>query len=221
MDARNGIGSGAGRTADPGRPSRIAPRDAVLIERLRAGESKAWQEFIERYRRLMWSAIHRSNARYAAGWDESAMEDLFEESLLKLLRANGKALRSWKGRCKLETWIYRIVRNVCIDYLRRESRRSGPAAFEEERADGGREGELSGSAEASTADLRLSLEQAMESALDAREAVMVRLIYFEGFTYREVAERFGMTVGAMSGFVYRALAKLRESGRLERDWGGR
>lgn len=199
----------------------IDPEVALLIRQLRAGEPEAWSVFMERYRRLMWSAIHRCNSRYGAGWDETAMEDMFEESLLKLLRENGKALASWRGRCKLETWIYRIVRNVCIDYLRKESRRSGDTELREdlshEPASGGEVARLG----ERTADLRLSLEQAMACALEPRESLAVELIYFEGLTYREVAERFGMTVGAMSGFVYRALAKLKESGHVERGWGGR
>ncbi len=195
------------------------PGEALMIERLRAGDSQAWTDFIERYRRLMWSAIHRCNARYGACWDESVMDDLYEESLFKLLRRNGKALASWGGRCSLETWIYRIVRNVCIDHLRRESRRSPAAEYDEDRGPGARE--VGSSAEvAGSSDLRMSLEQAMVAALDAREALAVKLIYFEGFTYREVAERFDMTVGAMSGYVYRALAKLKASGQLDREWGG-
>ena len=68
--------------------------------------------------------------------------------------------------------------------------------------------------ERSAADLRLSLEQAIERALLPKEAIAIRLIYFEGFTYREVGERLGMTVGAVSGFVYRALGKLRREGGL-------
>lgn len=199
----------------------IEPEQALLIERLRKGDSDAWQDFIERYRRLIWSSIHRANARYDAGWDESAMEDLFEESLLKLLRADGRALASWKGRCKLETWIYRIVRNVCIDHLRKDSRRASSAELLEERARRAAFAEAGAPTEDRSADLRLSLEQAIASSLEPREALVVQLIYFEGFTYKEIAERFGMTVGAMSGFVYRALAKLRQSGQIERHWGGR
>jgi RNA polymerase sigma-70 factor (ECF subfamily) len=221
LDARNEIESGARTGRDTGGRGRIAPEDAVLIDRLRRGESDAWREFIERYRRLIWSAIHRSNARYSAGWDESAMEDLFEESLLKLLRANGKALKSWQGRCRLETWIYRIVRNVCIDYLRKESRRGAAAELNEEVAEADDAISHSHRDGVGATDLRLSLEQAMKSSLEPREVMAVRLIYFEGLTYREVADRLGMTVGAMSGYVYRALAKLRESGQLSRDWGGR
>ena len=56
------------------------------------------------------------------------------------------------------------------------------------------------------------------SGASGREALAVKLIYFEGFTYREVAERMGLSVGAMSGLVYRALAKLREDGGVARHW---
>lgn len=179
-----------------------------MIERLARGDSAAWTEFVERYRRLIYGAIHRANERFGAGWDETAMEEVFEEVLWKLLRRRGKALKSWKGDCKLETWIYRIVRNACIDRLRTAGRRGESAELPDGRAE---PGESSG---VTAADLRLSLEQAIERALSPKEAIAVRLIYFEGLTYREVAGRFGMSVGAMSGFVFRALKKLRRDGGL-------
>lgn len=187
---------------------KIDAATARLIERLAQSDSAAWAEFIDRYRRLIFGAIHRANERFAAGWDEVAMEEIFEDVLWKLLRRGGRALASWNGDCKLETWIYRIVRNVCIDRLRATGRRGRAAELEEARAD-------SRPAPAGTdADLRISLEQAIERALSPREAVAVRLIYFEGLTYREVAECFGMSVGAVSGFVFRALGKLRREGGL-------
>ena len=198
----------------------VRTEETGLVRRLRSGDSDAWAQFIEQYRRLIWSAIHRVNARYGAGWDDAAMDDLFEESLVKLLRNNGKALAAWEGRCRFETWIYRIVRNVCIDYLRKESRRSRSSELKEEAGGHLAQDSRSGMESTGTLDLRLSLEQAMATSLDPREALAVKLIYFEGFTYREVADRLEMTVGALSGFVYRALAKLRESGGLQREWGG-
>jgi RNA polymerase sigma factor (sigma-70 family) len=188
----------------------IEPAVARMIERLRAGDPEAWSEFIAGYRKLIYSAIHRANARFNAGWDDPVMEDLFEETLWKLLRNRGRALASWRGGCRLETWIYRIVRNVCVDHLRRESRRSGGPELDEERA----AAEGARSARPDDADLRLSLDQAIDRLLSPREALAVRLVYFEGLTYREVAEKLGMTVGAMSGLVYRALGKLRRKGDL-------
>lgn len=182
-----------------------------MIVELEAGSSEAWAAFVERYRKVIYGAIHRSNARFGAGWDDAALDDVFEEALFKLLRDRAKALRAWQGRCKLETWIYRIVRNVCIDYLRRETRRAAASEFSEELSEAART-----PSRGPHMDLRLSLEQAMEGALTPREAVAIRLIYFEGFTYREVGERLGMTVGAVSGFVYRALTKLRDHGGLSR-----
>ncbi|MCK4409510.1 MAG: RNA polymerase sigma factor [Candidatus Eisenbacteria sp.] len=188
-----------------------------MIDRLCAGDSDAWSEFIERYRRLIYSAIHRANGRYRAEWDETALDELFEDALYKLLRHNGRALRSWKGQCKLETWVYRIVRNVCIDRMRKEGRRGEVAELEESSRGAAGAGDETASRRENR-DLRISLEQAIDRALTTREALAVKLIYFEGFTYREVAAGLGLTVGAMSGLVYRALAKLRAEGGVARYW---
>ena len=188
-----------------------------MIDRLCSGDSDAWSEFIERYRRLIYSAIHRANGRYGTQWDETTLDELCEEALYKLLRHNGRALRSWKGQCKLETWIYRIVRNVCIDRMRKEGRRGEVPELEEGSRGGTGAGDEAPSGRENR-DLRISLEQAIERALTTREALVVKLIYFEGFTYREIAARFGLTVGAMSGLVYRALAKLRAEGGVARYW---
>jgi len=193
------------------------PRVNQMIERLCSGDSDAWSEFIERYRRLIYSAIHRVNGRFGAQWDETALDELFEEAIYKLLWQNGRALSSWKGKCKLETWIYRIVRNVCIDRMRKEGRRGEVGELEEGSRGIPAVGALSGSRSGGR-DLRISLEQAMDRSLTDREALAVKLIYFEGFTYREVADRLGTTVGAMSGMVFRALAKLRSDGGVTRYW---
>jgi RNA polymerase sigma-70 factor (ECF subfamily) len=191
-----------------------------MIARLRRGESDAWREFVERYRRLIMSAIVRANSRFHAEWDETTMEEVFEDALFKLLRNEGKALASWKGQCRLETWIYRIVRNVCIDRLRKRSRRREREGLEDH-PESLAFSDVKATSDFANRELRLSLEQVIERALSSREAIVVRLIYFEGYTYREVAERLDMSVGAMSGFVYRALRKLRESGGLSRHWEAR
>ena len=197
---------------------KISADDARMISRLRAGESEAWEEFVERYRKLIYSAIVRANSRFRAEWDETAMEEIFQEAVFKLLRRNGKALASWKGNCRLETWIYRIVRNVCIDVLRKRTRRRESDELPEEGESRAAARTLGGAGTQENTDLRISLEQAMQRSLSPKEALVVRLIYFEGFTYREVAERMDMSVGAMSGLVFRALAKLRTDGGVSRAW---
>ncbi len=179
-----------------------------LIQRLRAGDEDAWRDFIARYRRLVFGAIHQVNHRYDAGWGEMEMEELFSDALYRLLRDRGRALATWRGRCRLETWIYRIVRNICIDRLRKATRRGESQEIDEERPS--RERQSTGAKDpVELSDLRMTLEQAIDAVLEDREALAVRLIYFEGNTYRDVAAALDMTVGAVSGMVYRALAKLR------------
>jgi RNA polymerase sigma factor (sigma-70 family) len=101
--------------------------------------------------------------------------------------------------------------------MRKDGRRGEVAELEEESrgVTGPGHGDVSG---ATNRDLRISLEQAIDRSLTDREALAVKLIYFEGFTYREVAERLETTVGAMSGLVFRALAKLRSDGGVTRHW---
>ncbi len=187
-----------------------------LVGRLVSGEETAWEEFIARYRRLIFSAVHRINERYGAGWDEIQMEELFSDALYKLLRHNARSIASWEGRCRLETWIYRIVRNVCIDRLRRVTRRGEVHEVDEDRRDPARQ-ETGAKGGTEVMDLRLTLEQAIDATLEPREAMAVRLIYFEGHTYRDVAEAVDMSVGAVSGMVYRALAKLRGVDGIARE----
>ena len=199
--------------------SGTSERDALarkLVDRLVDGDEAAWEEFVTRYRRLIFSAIHRVNERYGVGWDEVQMEELFSDALFKLLRHDARSLARWEGRCRLETWIYRIVRNVCIDRLRRITRRREVHDVDEERPDPARQ-ENGAKGRDEIIDLRLTLEQAIEEVLDPREALAVRLIYFEGHTYRDVGDAIGMSVGAVSGMVYRALSKLREVGGIARE----
>ncbi len=190
-----------------------------LVGRLVRGDETAWESFVTQYRRLIFSAIHRVNERYGAGWDEIQMEELFSDALYKLLRHDARSLTAWEGRCRLETWIYRIVRNVCIDRLRRVTRRGEVHEVDEERPDPARQ-ESGEKGRDEVIDLRLTLEQAIDEVLDPREALAVRLIYFEGHTYRDVAEAIDMSVGAVSGMVYRALSKIRAVDGIAREMEG-
>ncbi len=193
--------------------SGTSERDALarkLVDRLVDGDEAAWEEFVTRYRRLIFSAIHRVNERYGVGWDEVQMEELFSDALFKLLRHDARSLARWEGRCRLETWIYRIVRNVCIDRLRRITRRREVHDVDEERPDPARQ-ENGAKGRDEIIDLRLTLEQAIEEVLDPREALAVRLIYFEGHTYRDVGDAIGMSVGIL---VTNSIVVIEANGRM-------
>src|SRR3954464_15757760 len=75
-----------------------------LVERCRSGDERAFQELVERYKRLVFALIARTVQ------DRSRAEDLAQEVFLRIHRG----LPYFRGEARLSTWIYRIVANVCI-----------------------------------------------------------------------------------------------------------
>ena len=83
-----------------------------LIERCQRGEWQAFEELVERKRqRIFWIA-------YQIIGDEEGALDITQEIFIKLWRRIGKFR---KGR-KFDTWLYRMVVNGSIDYLRKRRR---------------------------------------------------------------------------------------------------
>jgi RNA polymerase sigma-70 factor (ECF subfamily) len=88
-------------------------REEDLVRRLRAGESRAFEELVrENSPRLL--AVAR---RFFPS--ESDAMDALQDAYLSAFKAIGK----FDGNSKLSTWLHRIVVNACLMKLRAKSRR--------------------------------------------------------------------------------------------------
>lgn len=110
-----------------------------------------------------------------------------------------RALRScgqWLAGSRLDSWMYRIMRNLWIDETRAKMRR-GKTFIDEEH------GLAIGAVGAQEAAVELNdVDRALAQLPDEqREAVL--LVMVEGYSYREAAEIIGCPVGTLNSRLVR------------------
>jgi len=122
-----------------------------------------------------------------------------------------RALRSrgqWVPGTRLDSWMYRIMRNLWIDEARATTRRGKTFVHEEQGLGVG----ASGAQEAAVA--LSDVDRALAKLPDEqREAVL--LVMVEGYSYKEAAEIVGCPVGTLNSRLVRGrdalLAQLGEA----------
>jgi len=119
-----------------------------------------------------------------------------------------RALRSqalWEPGTRLDSWLYRIMRNLWIDTVRSRGRKEDLHAPVEEAE---RMGEDPRSAIEALIDLKKAMA-AMQSLPDEQREI-VSLILIEGFGYRECSEILGLPIGTVSSRLVRGRTALLE-----------
>ena len=81
-----------------------------LVKRSQAGDTEAFDELVTRYRARVFSMIYNMVHNEQDAWD------LAQDSFLKAWRSIGR----FRSQSSFYTWIYRIVMNVTIDWLRKK-----------------------------------------------------------------------------------------------------
>ena len=173
--------------------------DARLADRIRSGDAEGLGELYDRYA----SVALATALRVVGGRDEA--EDVVHDAFVTVWR---KIDRFDAERGALRAWLMTVVRNRAIDRVRarrpamdlddadeRSLLRTGPNPTWEDAL-----------RRASAGDLQSAMAE-----LPDEQRRAVELAYFEGYTYREVAELTGVPVGTANGRLRLALARLRAS----------
>ncbi len=95
--------------------------DADVIEKCQAGDEKAFEVLVERYRTRVASIAYQVLGNY----DDA--RDVAQEVFIKLYRGIG----GFDPQKKFFTWLYRMTVNASIDFLRSKKRRSRENSLEE------------------------------------------------------------------------------------------
>ena len=194
--------------------------DALLIHRIRAGDSEAWYELIARFEgRLL--AFVESRTRH-----RSAAEDLVQETFVGFLTS----LPNFDGRRPLEGYLFSIAAHKLIDYLRREGRRPmlpllspGSAASSWEPAGSARPA----SSIARSGERHHLEEEALAVALMKQiehfrhrgqweRLECAELLFVRGWSNKAVASRLGIGEQTVANYKFEFIAALRTAIRSQR-----
>jgi RNA polymerase sigma-70 factor (ECF subfamily) len=163
--------------------------DARLVERVLDGDTQAFGELVRRYQR----ALHR----HAVGMvlDHDVAADMVQDTFIRAFTH----LSTCRDPTRFRGWIFQMLRNRCLDYLKEPRRRhirlddAGPLVDETEGvSDRFVRGEL-------RAELRAAL-----TALPPAQRECFLLHYVENMRYETMAELLGVSVSALKMRVLRA-----------------
>lgn len=187
--------------------------DEHLIDRIRRGESKAWEEIIDRYEgRLLAFVESRLSNRNSA-------EDIVQEAFIGFLNS----LPNYDGNRSLESYLFSICAYKLTDHLRREGRR--PAVPFSSGEDSGGQWQLKGSDRAASSifqsgERRRLEEEVLVEALkeqvdrwqdrgDWTKLKCIELLVVRGWPNKRVAEALDITEQQVANFKFDFIARMK------------
>ncbi|MFG6341692.1 MAG: sigma-70 family RNA polymerase sigma factor [Alistipes sp.] len=177
--------------------------DSALIRQYQSGDRNAISQLIERHSRRVRNYIRMLVK------DHDLTEDIFQETFIKAVRVIDEGRYCDNG--KFLSWVLRIAHNLVIDYFR--NRRQNKSVTESDAgydvlgtlkfADRTIEDELV--SEQIERDIRSLVE-----SLPEEQREVVRMRYFAGLSFKEIAEQTGVSINTALGRMRYALINLRK-----------
>ncbi|MBR1456318.1 MAG: sigma-70 family RNA polymerase sigma factor [Oscillospiraceae bacterium] len=177
-------------------------QEAAVIRRVTEGDVNAFEDLVAAYEKNVYNLALRmtGNAQDA--------EDMAQEAFIKAYNS----LPNFRGDSKFSVWLYRIVSNVCLDFLRRQNRR--PASSLSVEDEDGEETQMDVPDESQSPELLLErrlTREAVQRGLQAlpdeqRQILLLREI--QGLSYEEIGLALDLEAGTVKSRIFRARKKL-------------
>ncbi len=172
-----------------------------IIGDVLGGDANAFESIVREYEKNVYNLALRMS-----GDREDAL-DISQEAFLKAYHS----LRSFRGDSKFSVWLYRIVSNTCLDFLRERKRRAEVPLVRgdegEEEPTQIRDESLSPEALLERRLTREALRRGLDSLPeDQRKILLLREI--QGFSYEEIGRILSLESGTVKSRIFRARKKL-------------
>ena len=189
------------------RPAELTAQEALFVSRLQANEDAAYDELVRTYSASIYHVAYRMLG------DSAEASDVVQEIFLKIFRNIG----GFKGEAALKTWVFKIALSEVLNRLRWWKRRHRFATVSlDEQPNGAATSESVADAGPTPEEILQSKERgtAIQQALrrlssEHRSIIVLRDI--EGFSYNEIADVLGVSMGTVKSRLGRARADLKKS----------
>lgn len=172
--------------------------DQRLVERVQAGDKRAFDLLVKQYQHKIIGLI----GRYV--YDSHEAMDIAQEAFIKAYRA----LPGFRGDSAFYTWLYRIAINTAKNHLVSRGRRPPDVDVDVDDAQYlGAESQLRDLDTPESSLYRDELEKVVRDTLerlpeDLRVALTLR--EFDGMSYEDIANVMGCPVGTVRSRIFRA-----------------
>ncbi|MBN1766481.1 MAG: sigma-70 family RNA polymerase sigma factor [Sedimentisphaerales bacterium] len=189
----------------------MEPSDDVLIKAHLQGDGAAFGELVRRHGDSLMGYLMRLCK------DRHQAEDMFQESFSRAYQKAGL----FKGRSSFKTWLYTIATNIVTDFYRKQGGRPQTVSLNQTQktCDGKNCTEAlmpltvhtnkteNPMETASLTEQKAQVQQAL-GQLPERQRTTVVLAYYQGLSYKEVAQVMGCSLGTVKTQMFRALRTL-------------
>ena len=177
-------------------------QEAAIVRKVLGGDANAFETLVLEYEKNVYNIALRMT-----GNNEDAA-DMTQEAFIKAYNS----LQSFRGDSKFSVWLYRIVSNVCLDFLRSKNRRPTVSLSVED--DDGEDAQLDVADESQSPELLLDRKLTRDSVRrgldslppDYRQILLLREI--QGLSYDEIAQALSLEVGTVKSRIFRARKRL-------------
>ena len=177
-------------------------QEALTVQRVLDGNADEYEKLVLEYQKNVYNLALRMTG------DPEDAADMAQEAFIKAY----SSLSGYRGDSKFSVWLYRIVSNVCLDFLRAKKRRqTGSLSVTD---DDGEDTELDIADESKSPERifeRTMTRDAVRRGLAAltpeyRQILILREL--QGMSYEEIAEVLGLESGTVKSRIFRARKKL-------------
>ena len=186
-------------------PAQADVSELDLVKRCQAGDTEAFNELVTRYRTRIFGMIYNMVHSEQDAWD------LAQDSFVKAW----KSIKRFRGHSSFYTWIYRIVMNGTIDWLRKKQVKGGGGEFDDaiQLKEIDPASKTVPKADAlpyetmERSEIRARIENAIAQLSPEHRAVIL-MKEIEEMQYHEIAETLRCSIGTVMSRLFYARKKL-------------